>query len=142
MVFPLSLSEQQSDFVMKNILSIALLVVSVESFAGQSRLAEAVNLTPSKANIIIVVPDAVGYSDYACFGNPIMRTPSVDTFKKQRLLFTQLQVSPTNNPFQERYYQQFGDSPTPEVITRMDPLLLIGERPMIKPPKPNSRSGK
>ncbi len=49
-------------------------------------------------NIILVMPDDVGYGDYACLGNPIMRTPSVDAFKKQSLLFTQFHVSPTCAP--------------------------------------------
>ena len=49
----------------------------------------------TKPNIILVMPDDVGYGDYACLGNPIMRTPAVDAFKKQSLLFTQFHVSPT-----------------------------------------------
>lgn len=54
--------------------------------------------SPSKPNIILVMPDDVGYGDYASLGNPIMRTPSVDAFKKQSLLFTQFHVSPTCSP--------------------------------------------
>lgn len=52
----------------------------------------------AKPNIILVMPDDVGYGDYACLGNPIMRTPSVDAFKKESLLFTQFHVSPTCSP--------------------------------------------
>lgn len=52
----------------------------------------------SKPNIILVMPDDVGYGDYACLGNPVMRTPSVDAFKKESLLFTQFHVSPTCSP--------------------------------------------
>src|SRR6478752_1324934 len=52
----------------------------------------------AKPNIILVMPDDVSYGDYACLGNPIMRTPSVDAFKKQSLLFTQFHVSPTCSP--------------------------------------------
>ena len=52
----------------------------------------------TKPNIILVMPDDVGYGDYACLGNPIIRTPSVDAFKKQSLLFTQFHVSPTCAP--------------------------------------------
>ena len=52
----------------------------------------------SKPNIILVMPDDVGYGDYACLGNPIMRTPSVDAFKKEGLLFTQFHVSPFCSP--------------------------------------------
>ena len=51
-----------------------------------------------KPNIILVMPDDVGYGDYACLGNPIMRTPAVDAFKKESLLFTQFHVSPTCAP--------------------------------------------
>lgn len=52
----------------------------------------------ARPNIILVMPDDVGYGDYACLGNPIMRTPSVDAFKKESLLFTQFHVSPTCSP--------------------------------------------
>jgi len=51
-----------------------------------------------RPNIILVMPDDVGYGDYACLGNPIIRTPSVDAFKQQSLLFTQFHVSPTCSP--------------------------------------------
>ena len=51
-----------------------------------------------RPNIILVMPDDVGYGDYACLGNPIMRTPAVDAFAKQSLLFTQFHVSPTCSP--------------------------------------------
>ena len=49
-------------------------------------------------NIILVMPDDLGYGDYACLGNPITHTPSVDAFKKESLLFTQFHVSPTSSP--------------------------------------------
>ena len=49
-------------------------------------------------NIILVMPDDVGYGDYACLGNPVIRTPSVDALKKQSLLFTRFHVSPTCAP--------------------------------------------
>ena len=52
----------------------------------------------SRPNIIVVMPDDAGYGDYACLGNPIMRTPSVDSFKKESLLFTQFHASPTCSP--------------------------------------------
>jgi arylsulfatase A-like enzyme len=51
-----------------------------------------------KPNIILVMPDDVGYGDYACLGNPIMRTPTVDSLKKQSMLFTQFHTSPTCAP--------------------------------------------
>lgn len=52
----------------------------------------------SRPNIILVIPDDVGYGDYASLGAPIMQTPAVDAFKKQSLLLTQFHVSPTCSP--------------------------------------------
>lgn len=52
----------------------------------------------SRPNIILVMPDDIGYGDYRSLGNPIMRTPSVDAFKTESLLFTRFHVSPTCAP--------------------------------------------
>lgn len=51
-----------------------------------------------KPNIILVMPDDMGYGDYGCLGNPEVRTPAVDAFKKESLLFTEFHVSPTCAP--------------------------------------------
>ncbi len=75
----------------KIVLALAVALISI-SFA--SLKAE----PASSPNIILVMPDDVGYGDYACLGNPIMHTPAVDAFKKQSLLFTQFHVSPTCAP--------------------------------------------
>jgi len=58
----------------------------------------AVAAAPAKPNIILVMPDDLGYGDYRCLGNPILNTPSVDALKKESLLFTQFHVSPTCAP--------------------------------------------
>jgi arylsulfatase A-like enzyme len=71
----------------------ASLMIAV--FALLSLKAQAATARP---NIILVMPDDVGYGDYASLGNPIMRTPAVDAFKKESLLFTQFHVSPTCAP--------------------------------------------
>ncbi len=52
----------------------------------------------SRPNIILVMPDDLGYGDYACLGNPLTHTPTIDSFRKQSLLFTQMHVSPTCSP--------------------------------------------
>jgi arylsulfatase A-like enzyme len=56
------------------------------------------SVSQSKPNVIFVMPDDAGYGDYASLGNPIIRTPSVDAFKQESLLFTQFHVSPTCSP--------------------------------------------
>ncbi|APW59738.1 arylsulfatase [Paludisphaera borealis] len=52
----------------------------------------------SKPNIIIVMPDDVGYGDFSCLGNPIIHTPNIDAFQKQSVRFTNFHVSPTCAP--------------------------------------------
>jgi arylsulfatase A-like enzyme len=52
----------------------------------------------SLPNIIIVMPDDVGYGDMACLGSPIVRTPSLDQFWSQSVRLTNFHVSPTCSP--------------------------------------------
>ena len=61
-------------------------------------MASAEPLASQRPNIILVMPDDAGYGDYACLGSPIIRTPSVDAFKQEGLLFTQFHVSPKCSP--------------------------------------------
>ena len=58
---------------------------------GASQTANA----PKRPNIVIVMPDDVGYGDYACLGNPIIHTPAADAFWKQSVRFTDFHVRPT-----------------------------------------------
>lgn len=43
------------------------------------------------------------------------------------LMVNEKAVGPAINPFQELYYKQFGGSPTPEDLAKMDPNRKIGE---------------
>ena len=51
-----------------------------------------------RPNIIVVMPDDVGYGDFACLGNPVIKTPAMDAFWKQSVRFTDFHVSPTCAP--------------------------------------------
>ena len=75
------------------IFSIGVLVI-VLALTGFS----SVEAAAKRPNIIIVMPDDVGYGDYACLGNPIIRTPAADSFYKQSIRFTDFHVSPTCAP--------------------------------------------
>ena len=78
------------------IATVALLGLGLAQWSAA--VAAADTTKPAKPNIIIVMPDDLGYGDYACLGNPISHTPVVDAFKKESLLFTRYHASPTCSP--------------------------------------------
>jgi arylsulfatase len=51
-----------------------------------------------RPNIVIVMPDDIGYGDFACLGNPIIQTPRIDRLHDQSIRFTSFHVSPTCAP--------------------------------------------
>lgn len=53
---------------------------------------------PARPNIVLVMSDDIGYGDFACLGNPIIKTPHVDGFAKQSVRFADFHVSPTCAP--------------------------------------------
>jgi len=55
-------------------------------------------LAAPKPNVILVMPDDVGWGDFSCHGNPIVRTPAVDGFWREAVRFTDFHVSPTCAP--------------------------------------------
>jgi arylsulfatase A-like enzyme len=55
-------------------------------------------LATQRPNIVIVLVDDVGYGDFSCHGNPVIRTPHVDGFYRQSVRFTDFHVSPTCAP--------------------------------------------
>ncbi|MCX6846112.1 MAG: sulfatase-like hydrolase/transferase [Verrucomicrobia bacterium] len=74
--------------------TIPLLIVALQLMPWPS-----VQAAPdTKPNIILVMPDDVGYSDYSSLGAPIMHTPTVDAFKKQSMLLARFHVSATCSP--------------------------------------------
>jgi len=60
--------------------------------------ASAAPVSERRPNIIIVMSDDVGYGDFACLGNPVIKTPAVDAFWRESVRFTDFHVSPTCAP--------------------------------------------
>ncbi|MFT5126192.1 MAG: arylsulfatase A-like enzyme [Verrucomicrobiales bacterium] len=51
-----------------------------------------------KPNIVLVITDDQGYGDLSCHGNPILKTPNLDTLYKQSVRLTDYHVAPTCAP--------------------------------------------
>src|SRR5439155_4212911 len=71
------------------------LLTALLPLIGASRAAAALAERP---NIVIVMPDDVGYGDYGCLGNPFIHTPAADAFYKESVRFIDFHVSPTCAP--------------------------------------------
>src|SRR5436309_375378 len=69
---------------------VAPLVLALAGLAHAAGLA--------RPNIVLVMPDDVGYGDFACLGNPVIRTPHIDALHARSVRFTDFHVSPTCAP--------------------------------------------
>ena len=61
-------------------------------------LGQAAETPIRRPNIILIMPDDIGYGDLACLGNPIVKTPHLDRFYGESVRFTNFHVSPTSAP--------------------------------------------
>ncbi|MGE4488852.1 MAG: sulfatase-like hydrolase/transferase, partial [Kiritimatiellales bacterium] len=61
---------------------------------GRSDAAEE-NVRP---NILMIISDDQGYGDFSCFGNPILKTPSLDRLKEESVYVKTLITSPLCSP--------------------------------------------
>jgi arylsulfatase A-like enzyme len=52
----------------------------------------------SKPNVIILLSDDQGYGDLSCHGNPVLRTPNMDSLHSQSVRFTDFHASPMCTP--------------------------------------------
>lgn len=56
-------------------------------------------LAATKPNIIVVLCDDLGRGDLSCYGHPIIKTPNIDQFAKEGILFTDsYSTSPVCSP--------------------------------------------
>ncbi len=72
---------------MYRIVSILITMIVISSAAGAAL-----------PNIVIVMPDDVGYGDFSCLGNPVIKTPNIDALHAQSVRFLDFHVSPTCAP--------------------------------------------
>jgi arylsulfatase A-like enzyme len=58
----------------------------------------ATDLHAATPNIILIMPDDMGYPEIAAHGNPLLQTPHLDKLRSESLRFTDFHVSPTCAP--------------------------------------------
>jgi len=73
---------------------LAILALSVASLPVSS----AVEARENRPNIILILTDDQGYGDISAHGNPILKTPHLDTLRAGSVCFDDFHVSPTCAP--------------------------------------------
>jgi arylsulfatase A-like enzyme len=53
---------------------------------------------PQRPNIVLIMTDDQGYGDLGCTGNPIIKTPNIDTLAAESSQLTDYHVAPTCSP--------------------------------------------
>jgi arylsulfatase len=77
---------------MKSRTRLFLLLAFVTAFCSATVFAAA------KPNIVLLMPDDMGWGDIAAHGNPLIQTPVLDKFHGESVRFTDFHVSPTCSP--------------------------------------------
>jgi arylsulfatase A-like enzyme len=77
---------------------VAVIGIALGSTLSAAPAQRTAGLPTRRPNIVIVLADDVGYGDFSCHGNPVIRTPHVDAFYRQSVRFTDFHVSPTCAP--------------------------------------------
>ena len=57
-----------------------------------------VHAEPTRPNVILILSDDQGYTDYGFMGHPVVRTPNLDRMAAASLLYTRGYVSPVCSP--------------------------------------------
>ena len=75
-------------------------LLAIAALAIAAAVPSAVAATPSRAkpNVIIVLIDDLGYGDFSCHGNPIVKTPNLDKLHAESVRFTDFHVAPMCTP--------------------------------------------
>ncbi len=66
--------------------------------AGMALCASETLQAQTRPNIIVVMPDDMGYGDLGATGNPVIRTPHLDRFAKESAELSNFYVSPVCSP--------------------------------------------
>jgi len=101
-------------------ISISPFLYSYAQSSSKSLTKTANASTSGKPNIIIFLADDLGYGDLSCYGNPIIKTPSIDRFATEGVRLTDCHSAATvcspsraalltgRNPYRSGFYDILG----------------------------------
>lgn len=71
------------------------MLLTLLAVAWVSDEAEAQSTLPDRPNIIFIMADDLGYGDLGCYGQRVIRTPSIDRMAREGIRFTQVYAGST-----------------------------------------------
>lgn len=66
-----------------------LLLVLLSGWCSQAGLAAGDQSSPARPNIVLIVADDLGWGELGCYGQPVIRTPNIDSIAREGMKFTQ-----------------------------------------------------
>lgn len=63
---------------------------------GQSAIGSQPSAMPSPPNIVVMMADDAGYSDFSCYGSPMIQTPNIDKLAAEGVRFTDYYAAAPN----------------------------------------------
>ncbi len=91
------LAEESPGISRRTVLSLIAAQVAAASCKGFA-LSPPGGKDSTRPNVVLVLGDDIGYGDFACNGNPVIKTPNVDRLHDTALRFRDFHVSPTCSP--------------------------------------------
>ena len=76
-------------------LALAIVSAALSSFPADVAAAQE---PADRPNVVIVLTDDQGYGDLSCRGNPVLKTPNIDTLFAESVRLSDYHVSPTCSP--------------------------------------------
>src|SRR6185369_6027972 len=75
-----------------------LVLIAAHDLTNWAAASDRAALAGSRPNIILIMPDDMGWGDIAAHGNPLIKTPNLDRLYSESTRFTDFHVSPTCSP--------------------------------------------
>jgi arylsulfatase len=82
----------------KKLALVGVIILALCSWSSATEPGNAGQAPAGKPNVIVVLLDDVGYGDFSCHGNPVLKTPNIDKLHGESVRLTDFHVCPMCTP--------------------------------------------
>jgi len=92
------MSEQTRRQFLKKMGFAATSAAALSVLPGCTGISPTAGPKPKRPNVVLVMTDDQGYGDFSCLGNPVLKTPNLDSLHQQSVRLTDFHVAPMCAP--------------------------------------------